>query len=295
MRNQAKPPRESAAQGVLRALRVLDVLLGSPEGVRLAEVARQAGLSTRTTHRLLATLVQAGAAEQEGRGHRYRAGRRLVTAAARFVHGLDLVAAAKPEMERLADRFNETVHLAVLDGDVSLDLHAIESTRSVRVCNPQGGRFPVHTSSTGKVLLAWAAPEVRKQVLARPLQRFTPHTIATPEGWQRELSRIRSTGHAVDNREFDLQTWCTAAPVFNSRGECVAALGLSAVAPRMDAVRRREATERVMQAAGAISRSLGWSPAVGRGAESAVGPGPGRDAAEPTERRRRSAILSIRG
>ena len=77
---------------MLRALRIVDIVLASPQGLRLSEVAQQAGLGPSTTHRLLATLVQAGFAEQDPRTRRYRAGRRLAAAAARLLVGLDLVA-----------------------------------------------------------------------------------------------------------------------------------------------------------------------------------------------------------
>ena len=86
-----------------------------------------------------------------------------------------------------------------------------------------------HATSTGKVLLAHAAPAAPPAELAA----YTERTITDPRALAAELERVRAQGWAesVGEREPDLNA--LAAPVFGRGGELAAILSVQGPAARM--------------------------------------------------------------
>src|SRR3712207_9510328 len=62
----------------------------------------------------------------------------------------------------------------------------------------------LHATSSGKVLLAHAPDAVRKDVLSRELQRFTPATTTDPESLRRDLDRIVEQGWGATVEEYEV-------------------------------------------------------------------------------------------
>src|SRR5688500_14509329 len=123
-------------RAVQRALDVLDALAESPEGRTLAQLAEAANLPKSSIFRYLATLEARGYVERDGERGRFRVGRRLVTLHSRR---LELLAhAARPHLDELRDRFQETVNLGVLDGGRVTYLQIVESPQAMRFAAREG-------------------------------------------------------------------------------------------------------------------------------------------------------------
>jgi DNA-binding IclR family transcriptional regulator len=207
----------------------------------------------------MATLVNFGYATQDPKTRQYRPGVRFIVTASRMLSGLELVTVARPVMERLIQQFNETTHLAILHDGESLDLLSIESTHHVRVCNSPGGYFPIHCSSTGKVLLAHISDaEVEEIVHLKGMKRYTPHTITSLERLKDELATIREQGYGVDDGEYEVHTWCAASPVRDRSQSVIAALGVSGLMWRLNPSLKEEIIKGVVATAGEISSQLGF-------------------------------------
>ena len=84
----------------------------------------------------------------------------------------------------LADLFvlgGETVHLAVRDGDEVMYVERLVGHRSTATPSRVGGRFPLHCTATGKVLLTYAPDDVVERVLVeRPRARHAVHDRRAP-------------------------------------------------------------------------------------------------------------------
>jgi IclR family acetate operon transcriptional repressor len=59
-----------------------------------------------------------------------------------------------------------------------------------------------------------------------------------------EIERVRKYGVAIDNEENSLNVRCLAAPVFNEKGETIAALGTSATILQLDEAHLPKVVER---------------------------------------------------
>ncbi len=87
-----------------------------------------------------------------------------------------------PFLQDLYERTHETVHLAVREGHEVVYIAKIGGHRQARSPSRTGGRMPLHCTAINKALLAHGEPALRLEVLAGPLERRTPHTIAAPGG-----------------------------------------------------------------------------------------------------------------
>jgi DNA-binding IclR family transcriptional regulator len=215
---------------------VLEAFTPQRATLTLSDIARRTGLPLTTTHRLVAELATWGALERDDDG-RYRIGLRLWEIASLSHRGVGLREAALPFLEDLYEVTHENVQLAVRDGHDVVYLERIAGRRAVSVLTRVGGRFPLHASGVGLVLLAYAPEHVQAEILARPLQRYTERAITDPGQLRRVLADVRRTGVAISDRQVTLDAVSIAAPIFDASADVVASLSIVANASSADAAR----------------------------------------------------------
>lgn len=225
-------------------------------GVR--EVAEKLKMAKSSTHDLMASLAKLGFLNKT-EDNRYRLGWRLVTLSEVLLATTELRQEAHPVMEELAVRYQETIHLAVLDDTQAVYVDKLEGRQAVRVeLTSLGARLYAHCSALGKVLLAYSAEEEVKRIIKTAgLPRFTPNTITNEEELQQTLAKIQKQEYAYDLEEILPDLCCVAAPIRNHTGRVIAAISMSIPAYRF----RRSQTEyrdAVMRSARAISKRLGY-------------------------------------
>lgn len=245
-------------QSVARALSILEMLADGPGELGVTELGRRLGVHKATASRLVATLAERGLVERSPATDRYRLGFGLIHLAGAALAGLDLVQHARQILEDLAERTGETVNLAVLDGDRVLNIDQIAGTRSVVSVSWVGRRTPCHCTSNGKVLLAFLDEGELEPLLAPPLERLTPNTIVDPQRLRTQLAEVRARGYAQTVEELEEGLNAVAAPVHGANGGVVAAVSVSGPAFRLRPVELPRVARLVMDAAGAISRRVGY-------------------------------------
>ncbi len=246
-------PRTNAGPGVTVTSRVLSVLGcfdAEHTSLTLTEIALRAELTLPTAHRLVGELAAWGALRRERHGG-YVIGRRLWDLGLLAPVQTDLRDVASPFLQDLYGATLATVHLAVRDGVNALYLDRVSGHASVPVVSKAGSRLPLHSTGVGKVLLAHAPAAVRHEVLAAPLERFTPYTIAQPSRLARQLEHITQDGYATTTEEMTLGACSIAIPV-SVNGHTVASLGI--VVPHLRACARLVPALQV--AAQGIARNL---------------------------------------
>ena len=90
-----------------------------------------------------------------------------------------------------------------------------------------GHRWPLHASSTGKVLLAEMPAEKALALLPEKLEAYTEHTITDRTTLLRELQQIREQGFGVIDNELEEGLLSLSRPVRDSAGNMVAILTLN--------------------------------------------------------------------
>jgi DNA-binding IclR family transcriptional regulator len=236
-----------------RALEVLDCFDGKVP-LTLKDIGVATGLPDSTLFRVLLTLEKHGYLQQAVDGT-YQLAPKL-----RFGW---LVSQANtmrdkvhPELERLANQFNETASMAYLYDDRIHVLDSVETFHEIRMSNRIGRVLPPHCSAMGKVITAFQDRALADQILeVYGLSRRTEHTITDRARLFREFDRINKTGIACDREESILGGICYAAAIRSPDGAVVAALSLSTPVVRMTPERDEETRKAVLEAAIRVSAS----------------------------------------
>jgi DNA-binding IclR family transcriptional regulator len=225
-------------------------------GVR--EVATKLKIAKSSAHDLMSSLAKLGFLNKTD-DNRYRLGWRLVTLSETLLATTELRKESHPVMEDLATQYQETIHLAVLEDTQAVYVDKLEGRQAVRVeLTSLGARLYAHCSALGKVLLANSdEDEVKRIIQTAGLPRFTEHTITREDALLQELAKIRKQGFAYDLEEILPDLCCVAAPIYNHKGQVIAAISMSIPAYRF----RRSQTEyrdSIVRVARIISKRLGY-------------------------------------
>ncbi len=136
-----------------------------PRGV--SELGRELGMTRSNAHRLLQTLSALGYVRHEPALGQYEATLRLFELGSAVVSGRDIRTVSQPLMQELRQRVDENVILSVQDGCEIVVLDRVEGTRTLRTYTPLGSRNPMHCTSAGKLLLAYASDPIVEAALER--------------------------------------------------------------------------------------------------------------------------------
>jgi IclR family acetate operon transcriptional repressor len=163
-----------------------------------------------------------------------------------------LVERARPLLEKVRDKWDESVNLGVLLGESVVYLDIVESPRSVRLAARRGDRDSIHCTALGKAIAATLPNERVLEILkATEMPRRTEHTITDPKKFLSELAKVRSDGYAVDDRENEEEGRCVA--MFVPGLGAPIAISVSGVASRFPMTRIGEVAHSLMRVATELS------------------------------------------
>jgi DNA-binding IclR family transcriptional regulator len=259
-RSRERIPPQNPIPSVVKALDVLEAFDYEREELEVSGLAQKLGLHKNNVFRLLATLETRGYIEQDGRRGNYRLGLKTFEVGNVFLHHLGIRRQARPVLEDLVTRCNETAYLAVLDGPDVIYVRMHETTHSLRVASRLGRRLPAYCTAAGTCQLAYESQDRLNEIFRNyPLKRLTEHTITRFEDLLAHLKEISRKGYAVDDEEWEYGVRCVAAPVRDYTHRVVGAVGLTGPAPRLPPERiEAELVPLVKETAARLSQRLGY-------------------------------------
>ncbi|WNV74361.1 IclR family transcriptional regulator [Geodermatophilus sp. DSM 44513] len=243
------------------ALAVLEAV-AERQPVGVSELARAMELPKSTMQRMLLTLgelgwIRAGAEEPT----RWSLTSKAMSIGSRHRGDDEIRRVALPAMHALSAATGETVHLSVLEERRVVLIEKIESIHPVRTHTTIGNSAPLHTTASGKAILA-AMPQAQARALLRaPLEALTERTQTDVPTLLEELGRAREDGYAVTVGTRHPEIAAVGAAVLGASGLPVASLSLSLPVHRFPEQSWPDLGEQVARAAAECSRELGWRPA----------------------------------
>jgi DNA-binding IclR family transcriptional regulator len=251
--SEVKVPAPALAKG----FSILALIAEQP-GLKFADIRSRLNLPNSSCHHLLNTLCHVGALQMnEDRG--YILGLRLLEFGSLAAGQRQIEHQALPYLQRLAEELKLTCHLGVLEGHAAMYLLKVEGNREIRVNTWVGKRLTLHSSSLGKILLAWLPEsDIDDRLGHVTWQKKAPKTITEPDQYRKHLRKVRTQGWALDDEEDNPNIRCIAAPVVDMRGRVVAAISVVGTVLDISNPRIAMLAGRVCDMGKQISRDLGY-------------------------------------
>jgi IclR family pca regulon transcriptional regulator len=249
-------PDRDHVQSLERGLTLLLAFDAEHPNPSLAELAQLTGFSRPAVRRFLLTLERMGYVR--GDAGRWSLTPRVLLIGQHYTESHALIEIAQSHLLALAERTHESASLAALDGGEVVYIARVPVRRIMSINVSVGTRVPVHATSMGRVLLAWAPPEQVEAVLGgQPLRAVTPRTVTVRADLDEILAQVRRQGYALVEEELEPGLLSVSAPVRDRSGAVVAALASSTSTGRSTAARlRREVAPLLVETAEAIGASL---------------------------------------
>ena len=218
-----------------KGLRVLECFDAARPRLAITDVATATGLDRATARRCLLTLHDLGYADYDGKF--FSLTPRVLRLGIGALAALSLPQIVQPWLDQLSEQIGQSCSVSILDGTEIVYVARAAQRRVMSIGLMPGSRLPAHCTSMGRVLLA-ALPEAEARAIveASDMTPRTPRSLTDPDDIMATISDVRAKGFAVVDQEVELGLRALAVPVFNARGEVVAALntGMAAVQAEPD-------------------------------------------------------------
>ena len=250
--------KNTQLSSVRNALQILKCFTMETPELRVSDIVNKLGLNKSSVSRTISTLVQEGFLAKNRETNKYKLGFTIITLSGVVYNSMDLYQESLPILKRLVEKCGETAHISVLDNNTIIYLQKVDCNHPVQFLTHIGRRNPPHCTSAGKVLLAYADPKVYEEYVSTKLESFTKYTITSPEKLKKHLEEIRQQGYAESYNELFEGVHSVASPIFNWKGEVVAAISVVGPKQRMDARKMNSIIQHMIRASKEVSELLGY-------------------------------------
>jgi len=245
---------------LIKGLQILKCFSPEAQQRGVTELAARLNLAKSTVSRIVRSLEMEGFLCRAAGSGKYQLGLVLWGLGnLAFERSRGLVQVARPYLEELVTRTKESAQTVILDGIECVRLDKIEAPQAVRAYMSVGGRFPAHVSASGQVLLAYQPESTISALIKQGLRAYTPRTITNGDELQRQLRQIRKQGYAVNEGQYRDDVGGFGAPVRDTTGMVIGALGISIPMSRFPSRNAsRDVIELLTDTTARLSRELGY-------------------------------------
>ena len=258
-----KSPKYTAP-ALEKGLDILEHLSRADGGLAQAEIARALGRSVSEIFRMLVVLQDRGYIAFDPGTDRYV----LTTLMFEISHRTPLIrrltTAAAPLMRDLAQKINQSVHLAVLAEESVLIVGQVDPPARHVMSVRLGTRVDVWRASSGRVMMAYQTEDALAEMLSR-----SPLPTDMPEQKLRsDLADIRKRGHEIVDSFVVKGVVNISAPIIGHTGHAIAALTVPHIERFSDTVSFSDCCVATIDGAARLTQSLGGGIAAPRSPES---------------------------
>jgi len=223
-----------------KAVRIIDLLAASGQGLRLTEVADSLRLDKATALRILRALEDHSLVRRDPQGC-FFIGNRILWWEAYQRQNLDFLATVRSTLERLRELTSETATFSV---SISDRMVVVDQATSFQVTSTRfglGTSAPLIVGASGKVVLAYMDRKARekflKEAASKDFQRWEPQKRKKLEA---ELEQWRKRGVVATRGERDANTASVAAPILGPAGEVLGVISVNGPSDRLTPSRVKE-------------------------------------------------------
>ena len=172
----------------------------------------------------------------------------------------ELTQVAWPYINNIREETSLTTHIGIINGDKAFYLMKLDGYSSLIPNSWIGKNVSLHSSSLGKVLLAWKHDVEIAQCMSRYVfEKKTLNTIDSYEKFITELGKVKTQYYATDIAEDVESLICMAAPVFNYSNNVVAGLSVTSFDGQISEDDWQKVINVLKKNAFDLSKALGYS------------------------------------
>lgn len=240
---------------VVRALKALD-------GATAVELVEQLDTSKSTVYNHLSTLRENQLVVKDG--DTYELSLQFLLLGNYILNQNVLYSVGKKEVDKLAERTGEYVHLSAEQHGRRISLHKAQGKNAVGTEYQESQlQKPdhLHSSATGKAILAQLSRDRVEEICDQyGLPKRTENTITSRSELFEALEEIRERGYSYNDEEEIEGLRAVGAPITNPNGAVLGALSISGPTSRLTGERfRTEVPEMVVSTANIIEVNINMS------------------------------------
>ncbi|HEY8580936.1 MAG TPA: IclR family transcriptional regulator [Beijerinckiaceae bacterium] len=203
-------PERRRIQSVSVGFRLVRALEAAGRPMTLTQLAAAAGMATSQAHLYLASYVHEGLVRQDESTSRYELGPYALQLGLAALRGLDVLALAREELERLRERSEESAHFSVWTERGPCIVLNVDGARPLPFSSRIGFILPPLNSATGRVFLAHLPARETAPVLAAA-------GAGAPDdpGVAALLDDVRRAGFSYTSSMVNTGLAAVSAPVFD--------------------------------------------------------------------------------
>ncbi|WP_199621788.1 IclR family transcriptional regulator [Paenibacillus alkalitolerans] len=244
-----------------KAVKILHALSPSGEEKELSatQISRELEIPVQSAHRLLNSLKKHGFVQKDKETKKYRLGFAFLEFGFLVWNNLSFRAVARPFMEQLAAKTQESVYLSMRCEDEGVYVDAVDSPQILRVSEPIGLRLPLCVGASNRIILAYLPEKTQQQLLAKTDWSRVP--CLKPLSYElvmEDLRSIRRLGYSVTTGEATESTTGIAAPIFSFDNRVIGGISVAGPASRFTPRKISEISFQAIRTAREISSELGW-------------------------------------
>jgi DNA-binding IclR family transcriptional regulator len=244
---------------VMQTFKILEAFPESGLQISLREISILTEVNKTSVFRILFSLERLGYVVKDAKTGKYQLAFKITGLARKAAAGFKLSLVAKPYLEDLRDRFEETVNLAAIQDGKIFYQDILESPHSFRMVATVGSLIPLHSTAIGKAIAAFQpAEQLRTMMKGYKFRSLTLNTIRSRRKFLMGLSNVRRQGYSLDNEESEVGASCVGAPILNSSEHALGAISISGPTLRIRS-KRPMIIEALVDAASSISETLKMS------------------------------------
>lgn len=219
---------------VEKAFNILECFTTTHQELGVTDLAQKLSTNKSAVYRMLATMEALNVIQQNPENGRYRLGLKLFELGQKVPINQNFIAKARPFMEALAKQAGETAHLAIYKNNKVYFLDKVVGRHDLQINSQIGSEKAIHCTGLGKVMLAFSEPNYETIIQSLSLHPVTKHTITNTDNLIKEVEIIKRQGFALDLEENEIGLVCVSVPVFNKRGQFIAAISTSGPSARFN-------------------------------------------------------------
>lgn len=231
-----KPPdaENSTLMTVERGLEVLRAFRSDRTPLSNAELVRRTGLPKATVSRLTSTLLQVGFLRQVPGRREFELAAGALGIGHAYLATNEMLQAAQPLLQELADRLDVSVALGIQDGIDMLYVGYRVSRKVATLRLGVGSVLPMGTTSIGRAYLWALPPERQRQLIGEHKQRAGAHAPMLEQSIKASFAELESMGTCAVLGGFQRSTYGVALPIHVGRQRTLIAMSCGRAGVELD-------------------------------------------------------------